>query len=235
MELSTFLDHLDGHGGDVAAWPNDTRIGAEALMVHSSPARAALVATLEVERLLREGAARDGAPGLAADVLAARAMRRPQDHAASRSARPATRAMVAAAAMVVLCLGVAPSGLLNVLLIGIIAGHVLTARRDHPPGALVPGAQVRALPAEERRRFAAVMATHREAIHAARLAQRRARLAAKADISAPVLEADKVRADFAVLREANGAVQAAVNDGLVEALGVLSPTSRSALVARKEP
>ncbi len=130
---------------------------------------------------------------------------------------------------------VTASGLLNVLLIGIIAGHVLTARRDPAPGAFVPGAHVRALPAEERRRFAAVMTTHREAIHAARLAQRRARLAAKADISAPVLEADKVRADFAALREANGAVQAAVNDGLVEALGVLSPTSRTALVARKGP
>ena len=133
----------------------------------------------------------------------------------------------------VACVGA--SVLLNVLLIGIIAGHLLTPRREHAPGALVPGAHVRALPAEERRRFAAVMASHREAIHAARMAQRHARLTAKADISAPVLDADKVRADFAALREANGAVQAAVNDGLVEALGVLSPTSRTALVARKRP
>ncbi len=125
------------------------------------------------------------------------------------------------------------SMLLNVLLIGVVAGHLLTGRHDRSPGALVPGTHVRALPSEERRRFAAVMATHHEAVRAARLAQRRARLAAKADISAPVLDTDKVKADFAALREANGAVQAAVNDGLVEALGVLSPSSRTALVATK--
>ncbi len=107
MDLSTFLDHLDGHGGDVAAWPDDNRTGAAALMARSAPARAALAATVEVERLLRAGAARDGALGPGADVLAARAMRRPQDHAAWRSARPATRAMFAAAAVVVLCFGIA--------------------------------------------------------------------------------------------------------------------------------
>ena len=107
MDLSTFLDHLDSHGGDVAAWSNDARTGAEALMVHSAPARAALIATLEVERLMRAGAARGGALGPGADVLAARAMRRPQDHATPLSSGPATRAMFAAAAVVALCLGVA--------------------------------------------------------------------------------------------------------------------------------
>ncbi len=127
------------------------------------------------------------------------------------------------------------SALLNVLLIGVIAGHLFTSRRDPRLGMLVPGAHVRALPVEERHRFLAAMAGHRETIHAARLAQRRARLAAETDIGAPTLDADKVRADFKALREANGALQAAVNDGLVEALESLSPSSRAALVSRKGP
>ncbi len=128
------------------------------------------------------------------------------------------------------------SVLLNVMLIGVIAGHLLTSRRaSSRRGVLVSGANVRALPVEDRRRFMVAMASHREAIHAARTAQHRARQAAETDIAAPALEADKVRADLAALREANGVLQAAVNDGLVEALGVLSPTSRAALVTSKGP
>ena len=127
------------------------------------------------------------------------------------------------------------SVLLNVLLIGIIAGHLLTARRAFRRDALVPGANVRALPIEERRRFMVAMAAHREAIRAARTEQHRARRAAATDIGAPALDAEKVKADLAALREANGALQAAANDGLVEALGILSPTSRAALVTPKRP
>ena len=130
---------------------------------------------------------------------------------------------------------VVASVLLNVLLIGVIAGHLLTARRAYRRDALVPGANVRALPVEERRRFSVAMAAHREVIRAARAEQHRARRAAAMDIGAPALDAEKVKADLAALREANGALQAAVNDGLVEALGALSPTSRTALVASKGP
>ena len=122
------------------------------------------------------------------------------------------------------------SVLLNVLFIGVIAGHLLTAPRAFRRDALVPGANIRALPIEERRRFMVAMAAHREAIRVARAEQHHARRATATDMAAPTLDADKVKADLAALREANGALQAAVNDGLVEALGVLSPPSRAALV-----
>ncbi len=130
-------------------------------------------------------------------------------------------------------LGLGASLLLNVLLLGIIAGHVFTADRveRRSAGALVPRAQFRALPADERSRFAAAMASHHDAIRMARQAHRRARLATEADIGAPELNAAKLKADLAALRQANEALQAATNEGLVEALSTLSPPSRAALVA----
>ena len=131
--------------------------------------------------------------------------------------------------------GVVASVLLNALLIGIVAGHFFTVRRDARPGPLLLGAHIRALPAVERGRFEAVMAGHREAIRAAPMVQHRARDAAKADIGAPALDTDRVRADFAALRQANATLQASVNDGLIEALGTLSAGSRAALVAREKP
>ncbi len=117
MDLASFLHHLDGRGVDLDAWSADTRAGAEALMVQSAPARTAFLAMKDVERLLRADAVRVGARGPGADVLAASAMRRPQvgaaprtavsRMAASRIAKPATRAMFAAAAVITLCLGMA--------------------------------------------------------------------------------------------------------------------------------
>ena len=129
-------------------------------------------------------------------------------------------------------LAVGISLLLNVLLLGIIAGHVVTLGHveGRPDVALVSRAQVRALPTDERSRFAAAMAAHRDAIRSARQAHRRARLATEADIGAPELDLDKLKTDLAALRQANGALQAATNEALVESLAVLSPASRAALV-----
>lgn len=136
--------------------------------------------------------------------------------------------------------GIAVSLLLNVFLIGIVAGHFFVGRRAvaHPgaaSGALVPQAHVRALPADEKRIFSATMSEHRDAIRAARMQHRAARLAAETDIAAPTFDRAKVAADFSALREANMAVQEAVNTALIESLSKLSPQSRAALVEHERP
>ena len=131
-------------------------------------------------------------------------------------------------------IGLGTSVLLNVLLLGIIAGHGFSIGRPERRvgGALLTQSHVRALPADERARFAAAMGTHRDAIRAARQAHRRARLAVEADIGAPDLDIAKLRTDLATLRHASEAVQAATNEGLVDSLSTLSPMSRAALVKR---
>ena len=129
-------------------------------------------------------------------------------------------------------LGVGASLLLNMLLLGVIAGHVFTVGRAErrTGGALVPQAQFRALPVDERLRFTAAMGSHRDAIRAARQAHRRARLATEADIGAPDLDVAKLKVDLAALRQADAALQAATNEALVDSLSALSPASRAALV-----
>ena len=114
MDLAAFIHCLDSRGGDLDTWPADVRARAEVLMADSampgSAARAALRATRDVERWLRASAPRvdPRAPGV--EALAAAAMRRHQDrstwrHHPWRMARPAARATFAAAAVIVLCLG----------------------------------------------------------------------------------------------------------------------------------
>ena len=136
--------------------------------------------------------------------------------------------------------GIAASLLLNVFLIGIVAGHLAlgqgaTARSGLASGALVSRAYVRTLPAEEKRMFDATMNEHREAIRAARRQHRAARLATETDIAAPAFDRAKIAADFAALREANMAVQEAVNTALIDALAGLSPQSRAGLVEHEHP
>ncbi len=132
----------------------------------------------------------------------------------------------------------AVSLLLNVFLVGIVAGRVFGARgapAPRPDAALVPPAHVRALPVDERRSFAASMKSHRDAIRAARQAHRAARTTLEAAIAAPAFDRDAVAADFAALRQASMAVQEAVNAALVDALQDLSPQSRASLVQHAAP
>lgn len=133
---------------------------------------------------------------------------------------------------------VAASLLLNVFLVGIVAGHLFSSRDRGGPkqiGPVVPGANVRALPDDERRRFATAMRGHRDAMRAARQAHRTARQAVEAAIAAPGFERDKVDAAFATLRQTNTAVQEATHAALLDALQDLSPQSRAALVQHDAP
>ena len=105
MDLTAFLRCLDSRGGDLDTWPADARARAEVLMAESVTAKAAFLAMGDVERLLRATASRVDARAPAVEVLAAVALRRPQDRSTGRLVRPAARAVFAAAAVRVLCLG----------------------------------------------------------------------------------------------------------------------------------
>ena len=105
MDLATFLQCLDSLGGDLDTWPADLRARAEVFIAGSEPAKAAVLAMGDVERWLRASASRVDARAAGVDALAALAMRRPQDRPARRMARPAARVAFAAAAVIVLCLG----------------------------------------------------------------------------------------------------------------------------------
>ena len=101
MELSTFEDLLDLHGGDLARWPEPERAAAAALLDISPEAHALHAGMAEIEAVLRRPAA-SGGPG--ADLVAARAMRHRQETPARRLA---LRAGWAAAAAIVLLVGIA--------------------------------------------------------------------------------------------------------------------------------
>ena len=131
--------------------------------------------------------------------------------------------------------GLAASLLLNVFLVGIEAGHVFIGHRGvrsagGMSGPLVKPAHIRALPTEEKRIFDAAMDSHREAIRTARKQHRAARLATEADIAASTFDRARLTADFRALRDANDAVQEAVNNALIDSLANLSPQSRSDLI-----
>ena len=102
MELSTFEDLLDRHGGDLAAWPARERDAATALLAISPAAQAQRDTMLDVERVLRRAAV-VAAPG-ATDQIAARAMRHRQETPARRLA---LRTGWAVAAAIVLVVGIA--------------------------------------------------------------------------------------------------------------------------------
>lgn len=125
----------------------------------------------------------------------------------------------------------AVSVLANLFLAGLWVGRTLAPPAPSGPGALAPGARLRALPADERARFAARMRPRRPAIRAARQALRAARARVEADIAAPAFDRARLQADLADLREAATAAQVQAQDALADALGELSPASRAALVA----
>ena len=134
--------------------------------------------------------------------------------------------------------GLGASLLLNVFLGGIVTGHLFAGHRDRvvsPPGVMVPASHVRALAPDEKKKFAAAMSVHRDAIRAARKAFRTRRAATEADIAAPIFDRGKVNADFVSLREAGTAVQDAIHAALVEALAALPQASRAALVEHGSP
>ena len=121
--------------------------------------------------------------------------------------------------------------LLNVFLVGIIAGH-LTGARKPPPAVPGSGQLVRpnALSPEDRQMFAAGMAPHRAGLKAARMAHRAARLALEQDITAETYDRDKVSSDFATLRQSNRNVDEATDTALIDALANLSASARETIV-----
>ena len=128
--------------------------------------------------------------------------------------------------------GIAFSVLLNVFLIGIVAGHVYAGRTLPPERApLVPAARVHALPPDEREKFLSAMARQRPAIVAARKAHLAARRVLEAEIADAAFDPARVTAGFADLRQAGAALQVQSHAALVAALAVLSQRSRAALVA----
>lgn len=131
--------------------------------------------------------------------------------------------------------GLGFSLLVNVFLIGIVAGHFFASRGHQLPGvarALVPAVNVRALPPDERQQFRDAMIPYRPEILAARNDARKTRQAAEADIVAADFDRSKAVADLAAMRQATSRLQELVQDALVEALSKISPASRTALVIR---
>ncbi len=100
MDLTVFEDRLDLYGADLARWPDADQVRVAALVAASVDAREILAAMAEIEAVLRDRLSHE--PG-AAGVMAARAMRHRQETPTRRLAR---RAGLAAAAAIVLMLGI---------------------------------------------------------------------------------------------------------------------------------
>lgn len=100
MDVAGFEDHLDRYGADLNAWPAVTRAEAAVLLEASPQARAAFLSMSEVERFLRvrPPLATSGIDAMAAKAMTQRQLVPPR--------RGAARAGWAAAAAVVLSLGV---------------------------------------------------------------------------------------------------------------------------------
>ncbi len=131
--------------------------------------------------------------------------------------------------------GLIVSLLVNVLLVGILAGATIgQAGRSNAarPQGIVPPANVRALPSADKQIVRQAMAAHRDAIRDARRDHRAARQVAEADIAAPVFDRAKVEADFAALRAAGLRIQENIHAGLIDGLKTLSPDARAAIVHR---
>lgn len=126
----------------------------------------------------------------------------------------------------------AASLLANLFLAGLATGRWLAPASPAAVGGggVASQAGLRLLPAEERARFARVMLPHRPQLRAARQAVRAARARVEADIAAPAYDRARTEADFAALRQATLAQQAAAHAAVAEALGEVSPASRLALV-----
>jgi uncharacterized membrane protein len=128
------------------------------------------------------------------------------------------------------------SALANLFLVGVLAGRSLTANDPRVMGRgrpLVPGVLVRALPPEDRKTFAKAMRAHKDELERRHRALADAKTAAEADIAAPVYDRAKVEADFAAVRAAVDAEQAALHAAYADALATLGPSARAALVPRQ--
>ena len=121
MELSTFEDLLDLHGGDLARWPTDAR-GASDLLAGSAEARALREAMAEVETVLRLSSTPAEVGGL--DAIAARATRHRQETPVRRFV---VRAGWAVAATIV-------------LLVGLSVGAHAPIEHDVSPGSVMASA-----------------------------------------------------------------------------------------------
>ncbi len=94
--LQAFLDELDRLGGDLAHWPSQLRLDAEALLATSVQARAGLEAMRKAEAVLTWTQTKHSA---APDVMAALAMRYPQVRSHSGAVRRLSWAAAGAAAL----------------------------------------------------------------------------------------------------------------------------------------
>ena len=120
MELSTFEDLLDLHGGDLARWPDDARPAAAALLAGSPEARVLRDDMVAVETVLR----RAPTPAVGVHAIAARATRHRQETPARRLALRAGWAAVATI----------------VLLVGLSVGAHAPVERDVSPARLMASA-----------------------------------------------------------------------------------------------
>jgi hypothetical protein len=102
MDLTAFEEYLDRWGGDLNAWPLETKVDAVAFLESSGAARAALKVMTEIESVLR---ATIVVPSVDAGAMAATAMRHHQHRPISRWMLQTRRAGLATAAAIVLFLG----------------------------------------------------------------------------------------------------------------------------------
>ncbi|WP_142850120.1 hypothetical protein [Telmatospirillum sp. J64-1] len=82
-DLSGFQDRLDIHGAELAAWPEEERRAAEALLARSAEARALLDRARHLDGLLSALPVREAGPDLRARIAAIPA-RSPRRQAARR-------------------------------------------------------------------------------------------------------------------------------------------------------
>ncbi len=107
MNLSTFEDHLDRHGSDLARWPADSRAEAAALLDTTPRARTLLHAMQDVDAYLR---VKRPPSTEAAGHIAATAMRQRQALPHHRLSRNAAWSAAAGVALFLGCClgGIAP-------------------------------------------------------------------------------------------------------------------------------
>ena len=125
--------------------------------------------------------------------------------------------------------------LLNGFLLGLIGAQAWTRR--HPPRqgrAMIPAANVQALPADQRQAYRQALARHHDSIRTLRHARADLQRTTEADIAAAVFDRAKVTADFVELRRATLALQESYSDALIEALQDLPQSARAILVRRQE-
>jgi uncharacterized membrane protein len=120
--------------------------------------------------------------------------------------------------------------LINLFLAGVVAGHYLM-HNSYGPGAILVRNAARTLPDKERQHFVAVMRAQIPAMRASRAKIRDLRHQVRDAIAAPHYDAGLLAQRFAALRDASMAQQTLQQNALVQALGQLSPQSRSSIIA----